>query len=100
MSEFQAELVQMAATLNGDHTRDVYPDKLVENLTVADAAKYCNDAFKIFLDECQKAKESSMDPSQVVCVPNSSTRPLPERPSQQAPKSFAQKIFSCLTCDQ
>ncbi|PON56691.1 Acid phosphatase [Parasponia andersonii] len=100
LSEFQAELVQMAATLNGDHAKDVYPHKLVDNLTVSDAVKYCDGAFKTFLDECQRAKDSGMDASHVVfCVANSSTTPLPKRPSQQAPKSFAQKIFSCLICD-
>ncbi|PON87498.1 Acid phosphatase [Trema orientale] len=100
LSEFQSELVQMAATLNGDHAKDVYPHKLVDNLTVSDAVKYCDGAFKTFLDECQRAKDSGMDASHVVfCVANSPTTPLPIRPSQQAPKSFAQKIFSCLICD-
>ena len=99
MSEFQAELVQMVATLNEDHTKDVYPHKLVENLTVAEAVKYCESSFKIFLDECQRAKESGMDPSHIVFETTLSTTPQPERPSEQAPKSFTQKIFSCLICD-
>lgn len=101
VSDFQAELVQMAATLNGDHAKDEYPHKLVENLTVSEAVKYCDGAFKTFLDECKRAKESGMDPSQVVvCVATSSTTPPPNPPStHQAPKSFAQKIFSCLICD-
>ncbi|PON87499.1 Acid phosphatase [Trema orientale] len=102
VSEFQGELVQMAATLNGDHTKDIYPHKLVENLTVSDGAKYCNDAFKTFLDECKRAKERGTDPSQVVvCVPNadSSRTPLPSS-TREVPKSFVQKIFSCLICDR
>lgn len=96
VSDFQAELVQMAATLNGDHKKDVYPHKLVENLTVSDAAKYCDGAIKAFLDECEKAKQSGVDESQIVVCGASSVTATKR---QNSPKSFAQKIFSCLICD-
>ena len=95
LSEFQSELVQMAATLNGDHAKDVYPHKLVENLTVSEAVKYCDSAFKVFLNEYEKAKESGMDESHVVVCAASSA----ESKRLESPKSFAQKIFSCLVCD-
>ncbi|XP_062101713.1 non-specific phospholipase C4-like [Humulus lupulus] len=100
LSSFQAELVQMAAALNGDHSKDVYPDhKLVDELTVSEAVKYCDGAFNMFMDECHKAKQSGMDASHiVVCLATSSTSPPPpKRPSSN--KSFTQKIFSCLICD-
>ncbi|EXB70660.1 Phospholipase C 3 [Morus notabilis] len=96
VSEFQAELVQMAATLNGDHNKDVYPHKLVDNLTVSEAAKYCDGAIKLFLDECEKAKQSGVDESHIVVC---SASPVPAPKRQNSPKSFAQKIFSCLICD-
>ncbi|GMN61540.1 hypothetical protein TIFTF001_030629 [Ficus carica] len=93
LTDFQAELVQMAATLNGDHAKDIYPHKLVEDLTVSEAVKYCEGAFKTFLDECDKAKQRGMDDSHIVVCGASE----PKR--QKPPKSFAQKIFSCLICD-
>uniref|UniRef100_A0A5B7B6P2 Putative non-specific phospholipase C3-like isoform X1 n=1 Tax=Davidia involucrata TaxID=16924 RepID=A0A5B7B6P2_DAVIN len=91
LSEFQEELVQMAATLNGDHRKDTYPQKLVENMTVLEAVNYVGGAFKTFLDECDKAKKSGADESYIVCLENP--------PLQAAPKSFVHKIFSCLVCD-
>ncbi|KAE8721401.1 Non-specific phospholipase C5 [Hibiscus syriacus] len=45
LSDFQEELVQMAAVLKGDHKSDIYPHKLVENMTVAEAAEYVHGAF-------------------------------------------------------
>ncbi|XP_030962379.1 non-specific phospholipase C4-like [Quercus lobata] len=88
LSEFQEELVQLAAVLNGDHRKETYPDKLVENMTVAEAAKYVTDAFKTFLDECDKARASGVSEDEiVVCATNSSS------------KSIASKLFSCLICD-
>jgi len=75
LSEFQEELVQLAAVLNGDHTKDSYPHKLVEGMTVAEAARYCVDAFKAFRDECEKCKKRGEDGSHIPTVkPSSSGR--------------------------
>ncbi|KAK4593659.1 hypothetical protein RGQ29_017672 [Quercus rubra] len=88
LSEFQEELVQLAAVLNGDHRKETYPDKLVENMTVVEAAKYVKDAFKTFLDECDKARASGVSEDEiVVCATKTSS------------KSIASKLFSCLICD-
>ncbi|KAJ6973936.1 hypothetical protein NC653_030086 [Populus alba x Populus x berolinensis] len=38
--KFQEELVEMAAVLNGDLTKDIYPQQLVDGLNVSDGAKY------------------------------------------------------------
>ena len=92
LSEFQEELVQMAATLNGDHRKSIYPNKLVENMTVSDAVKYVNDAFKTFLNECEKAKQSGVDGSEIVDCANASTPPNS--------KNFFQKLSSCIICDR
>ncbi|KAF3958725.1 hypothetical protein CMV_016391 [Castanea mollissima] len=88
LSEFQEELVQLAAVLNGDHRKETYPDKLVENMTVVEAAKYVKDAFKTFLDECDKARASGVSEEEIVVCATS--------PSS---KSLASKLFSCLICD-
>ena len=93
LSEFQEELVQMAAALKGDHKKDTYPHKIVEDMNVADASVYVHSAFNRFLDECQKAKTSgSYDSSYIVVCP-------PTPPKRPSSKSFAHKLFSCLICD-
>ncbi|XP_048331047.2 non-specific phospholipase C3 [Ziziphus jujuba] len=92
LSEFQEELIQMVATLNGDHSKDIYPRKLVEDLNVSKAATYIEGAFKKFLDERDKAKLAGIDINEIVVGIASPTQP-------HSSKSFAQKIFSCLVCD-
>ncbi|KAL2319415.1 hypothetical protein Fmac_028384 [Flemingia macrophylla] len=93
LSEFQEELVQMAATLNGDHKRSIYPDKLTENMSVSDAVKYVEDAFKTFLNECEKAKQSGVDGSEIVdCADGCNTPP--------SSKHFFDKVLSCITCNR
>ncbi|RVW67508.1 Non-specific phospholipase C3 [Vitis vinifera] len=90
LSEFQQELVQMAAALKGDHRKDIYPHKLVQDMNVSDATKYVNNAFNQFLDECQKAKTSGThDSSDIVLCPQTP-------PKRTSSKSFAHKLFSCL----
>ncbi|BFG21244.1 hypothetical protein CerSpe_075180 [Prunus speciosa] len=91
LSDFQEELVQLAAALNGDHRKDIYPTKLVENISVAEALKYVEAAFEKFSDACEKARESGADESEIVVCETS--------PSPPYHKSFAQRIFSCLVCD-
>lgn len=91
LTDYQGEMVQMAATLNGDHNKNTYPYKLVENMTVSEAVKYVEDAYKVYCDECSKAKEGGADEHHVV----SFEALLPK----SSPKSFFQKLFSCLICD-
>jgi phospholipase C len=93
LSEFQEELVLMAATLNGDHRKSIYPDKLIENMCVTDAVKYVEDAFNTFLNECEKARQNGADGSEIVdCADTCSTQPNS--------KSFLHKVLSCITCDR
>jgi phospholipase C len=75
LSEFQEELVLTAATLNGDHRKSIYPNKLIENMCVLDAVKYVEDAFNTFLNECEKAKQNGVDGCDIVdCANTCSTR--------------------------
>ncbi|RYQ87915.1 hypothetical protein Ahy_B09g095441 isoform D [Arachis hypogaea] len=93
LSDLQVELVQMAATLNGDHKKSIYPNKLVENMTVSDAVKYIEDAFSTFLDECNKAKQSGVDGSQIVdCADKNKSTPNSN--------NFFHKLLSCIVCDR
>lgn len=92
LTDFQQELVQMAATLNGDYKKDIYPHKLVEEMTVAEGAKYVEDAFKKFRGQCEKAEAEGVDGSQIVVVPTPTTK-------QRKSKSFGRKLLSCLACN-
>ena len=94
LSEFQQELVQLGAVENGDSKKDTFPNKLVENMTVTQGATYVESAFKKFCDDCDQAKTDGKDGSYIVCSEEAtpSTRKLP--------KSFSQKVFSCLLCEK
>ncbi|XP_071736054.1 non-specific phospholipase C3-like [Rutidosis leptorrhynchoides] len=92
ITDFQAELVQLCAVLKGDHQESNYPDKLVENMKVNEAVEYVGVAFKKFCDDCEKAKEEGKPDSYIVCDEKLA-------PDQKTSKPFAQKLFSCLVCD-
>ncbi|KAJ6975143.1 non-specific phospholipase C4-like [Populus alba x Populus x berolinensis] len=92
LSEFQEELVEMAAVLNGDLTKDIYPQQLVDGLNVSDGAKYVEKAFKRFCDECDKARKNGVDDSEIICLEKPAT-------TRRASKSFVHKLCSCLACD-
>ncbi|XP_008232123.1 PREDICTED: non-specific phospholipase C3-like [Prunus mume] len=91
MSDFQEEIVQLAAAINGDHRKDIYPNKLVEKMSVSKAVNYVEASFKKFSDECEKAREGGADESEIVVCATSLESP--------SPKWFAKKMFSCLVCD-
>nr|XP_016477987.1 PREDICTED: non-specific phospholipase C3-like [Nicotiana tabacum] len=97
LTDYQTEMVQMAAVLCGDHLKDSYPHKLVEDMTVAEAAEYVDKAFNKFLDECEKVKLSGADDS-TICVPTELPGDYDERASTKF-KSFASKFLSCVLCD-
>lgn len=91
LSDFQREMVQLSACLNGDHIKESYPDKLVENMTVAQGAEYCEKALEVFWQECEKAKQNGADQNSVLvveCIQEITTT-----------KSFLHKLLSCLVCD-
>lgn len=85
-------MIQAAAVINGDHIKDIYPLKLAENMKVFDAAKYVEEAFTRFHGESKKAKERGRDEHEIVDLSKGSTL-------HSNPKSFIQKLFSCLICD-
>ncbi|CAN6321915.1 unnamed protein product [Urochloa humidicola] len=95
LSEFQEELVQLAAALNGDHAREEYdPRRLVQGMTVAEAATYCVDAFRAFRDECDRCRKCGHDGSHIPTL-----KPKPAAATgNKANKSFASKLRACLAC--
>ncbi|CAO2142210.1 unnamed protein product [Urochloa humidicola] len=88
ISDFQAELVQLGAVLNGDHATEAYrTDKLIEGMTVAEAAAYCQGAFERFREECRRCHEHGMDGSHVPTV----------QPAVAVPAA-ANQLCSCFPC--
>ncbi|XP_020262700.1 non-specific phospholipase C3-like, partial [Asparagus officinalis] len=101
LSEFQQELVQLGAVLNGDYIKDIYPYKLVEQMTVAEAANYTQEAFRTFLNECEKCKKNGADGSYVVVVnPAKGTAAADDNNNEQKKKSVVTKMFGCFVCGQ
>ncbi|GJR73668.1 non-specific phospholipase C3-like protein [Tanacetum coccineum] len=85
LSEFQQELVQLGAVLNGDSKKDTFPHKLVENMTVTEGASYVESAFKKFCDDCDQAKRDGKDGSHIVCLEEATPS------TRKSSKSFSQK---------
>lgn len=90
LSDFQEELVQLAASLKGDNN---IIDKPLDKMTVAHAAEYSNEAFKIFMDECAKAKQNGAAEDSIVVVPSTEQDIINK--DNPKPKSFIDKLFSC-----
>ncbi|KAK4488593.1 hypothetical protein RD792_004359 [Penstemon davidsonii] len=92
LCDFQQEMVQLAAVLCGDHLKEIFPEKLVEKMTVSDGVEYVKSAFDKFLGECEKAKQNDADES-TICIPTTAMNS-----STTKSKSFASKAFSCFVC--
>ncbi|KAL4585892.1 hypothetical protein LXL04_010519 [Taraxacum kok-saghyz] len=89
LTEFQVELVQLSAVLNGDCKDSNSLEKLVENMKISEAVGYMDVAFKQFYDELKKAKEEVID---II-----GDRDL--SPSQISRQPFIEKMLACLLCD-
>lgn len=76
LSEFQEELLQLAAVLKGDHTLTSYPEKLGKDMTVKEAKKYMEDAVKSFFDAGAYARKMGVNGDQIVKMrPSLTSRP-------------------------
>uniref|UniRef100_A0A0D9XTS4 Phospholipase C n=1 Tax=Leersia perrieri TaxID=77586 RepID=A0A0D9XTS4_9ORYZ len=83
ISEFQAELVELAAAINGDHEKE----GLVEGkgMTVADADAYCREVFERFMEECRRCRDCGMDESHVPML-------------QPGASGVSSKLCACFPC--
>ncbi|CAA2957114.1 non-specific phospholipase C3-like [Olea europaea subsp. europaea] len=93
LTDFQEELVQMCAVLNGDHAKDIYPHKIVQDMKVVEAVNYIENAFQKFKDDCDHARKNGADESHIVILENPPTK-------IRTSKTIAKEIFSCLTCSR
>ncbi|KAJ6692198.1 NON-SPECIFIC PHOSPHOLIPASE C2 [Salix purpurea] len=76
LSEFQQELLQLAAVLKGDHILTSYPDKIGKEMTVKQGNDYMEDALKRFFEAGLYAKSMGVDEEQIVQMrPSLTTRP-------------------------
>ncbi|GLJ46295.1 hypothetical protein SUGI_0975800 [Cryptomeria japonica] len=76
LSEFQQELLQLAAVLNGDFTLRSYPEELGKNMTVREGNKYIQDSVKRFFEASRLAKKLGAPDDEIVKMrPSLTTRP-------------------------
>ncbi|OWM69135.1 hypothetical protein CDL15_Pgr025322 [Punica granatum] len=76
LSEFQQEMLQLAAVLKGDNIFTSYPEKLGKDMTVKEGKKYMEDAVKSFFEAGAYAKKMGVDGDQTVKMrPSLTSRP-------------------------
>ncbi|OMO96087.1 Phosphoesterase [Corchorus capsularis] len=75
LSEFQQELLQLAAVLKGDHILTSYPQKIGKEMSVKEGKEYMEDAVKRFFEAGRSAKRMGVDGEQIVQMkPSLTTR--------------------------
>ncbi|GLT41776.1 hypothetical protein SLA2020_158190 [Shorea laevis] len=84
ISEFQHELLQLAAVLKGDNILTSYPDKIGLEMNVKEAKEYMEGAVKRFFEAGRYANKMGVDGEQIVQMKPSLTTRSP-KPSTQNP---------------
>ncbi|KAK6141521.1 hypothetical protein DH2020_024731 [Rehmannia glutinosa] len=75
VSEFQQELIQLAAVLKGEDILTSFPRMIGKNMTVREGKEYMENAIKSFLEAGLAAVKMGVDPEQIVkMIPSLSTR--------------------------
>ncbi|XP_068309322.1 non-specific phospholipase C6-like [Pyrus communis] len=73
LSEFQGEVVQLAAVLNGDHFLSSYPDEMSTKMSVREAHEYVKGAVSRFIRASKEAINLGADESAIVDMRSSLT---------------------------
>lgn len=73
LSEFQSEVVQLAAVLNGDHFLSSFPDEMGKKMNVKQASEYVNGAISRFIRASKEAIKLGADESAIVDMRSSLT---------------------------
>ncbi|TQE12940.1 hypothetical protein C1H46_001586 [Malus baccata] len=73
LSEFQGEVVQLAAVLNGDHYLSSYPDEMSKKMSVREAHEYVKGAVSRFIRASKEAIKLGADESAIVNMRSSLT---------------------------
>uniref|UniRef100_A0A0C9QTN8 TSA: Wollemia nobilis Ref_Wollemi_Transcript_10289_1948 transcribed RNA sequence n=1 Tax=Wollemia nobilis TaxID=56998 RepID=A0A0C9QTN8_9CONI len=66
LSEFQKEMVQLAAVINGDHILKSYPDDIGNRMNVGEANAYVEDAMSRFMEASMEAIKMGAPESTIV----------------------------------
>lgn len=66
LTEFQQELVQLAAVLNGDNVLTSYPEQIGREMSVKQGKQYMKDAVERFFGAGIAAKKMGADEDQIV----------------------------------
>ncbi|KAJ6755014.1 NON-SPECIFIC PHOSPHOLIPASE C2 [Salix purpurea] len=83
LTEFQQELLQLAAVLKGENTLTSYLEKMGKEMTVKQGNDYMEDAVKRFLEAGLYAKRMGVDEEQIVQMrPSLTTRTMKPTTSQ------------------
>ncbi|CAL5444409.1 unnamed protein product [Camellia sinensis] len=77
LSEFQSEVVQLAAVLNGDHFLSSFPDEMSKKLNVKEAHEYVRGAVSRFIRASKEAIKLGADQSAIVDMRSSLTTRSP-----------------------
>ncbi|KAK1279215.1 hypothetical protein QJS04_geneDACA016566 [Acorus gramineus] len=78
LSEFQQELMQLAAALNGDHLLTGLYERITKHMTVREGIAYMENSVKRFFEACLSAKSMGVDEEQIVKMrPSLTTRTSP-----------------------
>ncbi|KAL1089980.1 hypothetical protein V6Z11_D07G057600 [Gossypium hirsutum] len=73
LSEFQSEVVQLAAVLNGDHFLSSFPDEMSKKMTVKEAHEYTKGAVSRFIRASKEALKLGAAESAIVDMRSSLT---------------------------
>ncbi|KAF7134942.1 hypothetical protein RHSIM_Rhsim08G0191200 [Rhododendron simsii] len=73
LSEFQSEVVQLAAVLNGDHFLSSFPDEMSKKMNVKEAHKYVKGAVSRFIRASKEAIKLGANESAIVDMRSSLT---------------------------
>lgn len=84
LSEFQQELMQLAAVLKGHNTLTSYPE-IGKDMTVKEGKEYMEDAVKRFFEAGLYAKRMGVDEEQIVQMRPSLTTRSPSMTPNQHP---------------
>ncbi|PON75779.1 Acid phosphatase [Parasponia andersonii] len=86
LSEFQQELVQLAAILKGDNILTSFHENIGKEMTVKEGKEYMEEAVKRFFEAGLYAKRMGVDEEQIVQMrPSLTTRSSPKTPDQNYP---------------
>ncbi|CAL0319842.1 unnamed protein product [Lupinus luteus] len=73
LSQFQSEVVQLAAVLNGDHFLSSFPDEMSKKMSVKEAHEYARGAVSRFIRASKEAIKLGADESAIVDMRSSLT---------------------------